>query len=250
MLLRTPTTTATALVLGLALVLATPGSAAAGTRVIIDESFAFSSLQDLGSVVLPTAGGPGPSTNRACLTAQGNSYFGLPTCSRWVAPWSAGKLRLTDRFYNQEGGFFLAETVPGDRDVATTFTSYQHGTAAVPGDGLAFVAAAVDPADPRPPAAMASKGSALGYSSIKGSPGLSHGYLGVGFDVYGGFSRTGNQGSGCAANAFVSPEAPRPGQVVVRGPGNKSRGYCTINSTARIPHPTDHASRSLRYFIR
>lgn len=232
MLLRALTTGATALVLAFALVLSAPGVAAAGTRVVFDESFAFSSLLDLGSVVLPATGGPGPRTNRACLTAQGNGSIGMPTCSRRVAPWSAGKLQLTDRFYNQEGGFFLAETLPGDHGVATRFTSYQHGTAAVPGDGLAFVVAAVDPADPRPPAAMASKGSALGYSSIKGWHGLSHAYLGVGFDVYGGFSRTGNQGSGCPPSAFVSPDAPRPGQVVVRGPGNKSRGYCTINSTA------------------
>ena len=233
MQLRSLTATTTALVLALALVLAVPQTAAARTRVVFEDSFASSSLQKPGSVVVPSA-----LSRQACLTAQGNtSADELRSCSRFTAPWSDSKLQLTDMFYNQEGGVFLAETIPADQDVVSTFTSYQHGTAAVPGDGLAFVVAAVDPAEPQVPAQVGTRGSALGYSSIKGLPGLAHGYVGFGFDVYGGFSRTGNQGFGCPTNAFVSTTTPRPEQVVVRGPGNKSRGYCAVNSTATSDDP-------------
>ena len=219
---------AIAVVLGLTLALAAPGPAVAGTRVVFQESFAYSTLERPGSVAFPQ-----PLFRGACLTAQGNdSIDELRSCSRFTAPWTDGKLQLTDMFYQEQGGFFLAETRPGDEDLVTTFTSYQHGTGAVPGDGLAFVVAAVDPAAPELPREVGMKGSALGYSSSKGLHGLGHGYLGFGFDVYGGFSRTGNQGFGCPESPFVSSTAYRPGQVVVRGPGNRSRGYCAVNSTA------------------
>lgn len=235
----------TALALGLALVLVSPGVASAGLIVYFSEGFtAFGAGAD--EVVLPT-GGAG-RTNAACLTEERPNGRGvLPVCRTSTYP-REGKLRLTDFAHDQVGGLFSTETVPGDAFVATSLNTYQHGTAETPGDGLALVVAAVDPANPKPPHRFGAPGGGLGYSPVRGVSGLPYGYLGFGLDVYGGFSRTGNQGSGCPTVPFVSADAPVPGQVVVRGPGQKEVGYCALASTATSPRsaPVPLHARSLQ----
>ena len=68
-----------------------------------------------------------------------------------------------------------------------TFNSYQYGGTGA--DGIAFVLAAVDPANPVLPSVIGQSGGALGYSAQNSNNnGLSYGYLGVGFDAYGNFS--------------------------------------------------------------
>jgi hypothetical protein len=237
--------TLAALVLGLGMVLVSPGVASAG--LIVYYSAGFSAFPPgAGEVVVPT-GGAGHA-NVACLTEeQPNGAKTLPVCRTSTYP-REGKLRLTDFAHDQVGGLFLTSTVPGDAFVATSLNTYQHGTADVPGDGLALVVAAVDPANPRLPSRFGAPGGGLGYAPVRGVSGLPYGYLGFGLDVYGGFSRTGNQGSGCPSVPFVSADAPIPGQVVVRGPGQKGVGYCALASTAASPRsaPVPLHARSLQ----
>ena len=57
--------------------------------------------------------------------------------------------------------------------------------------------------------------------------------MGIGLDVYGNFSNSVYEGTGCTNPAVhLHDDGTVPGQVVVRGPGNGMVGYCAINSTA------------------
>ena len=129
--------------------------------------------------------------------------------------------------------------MPISSGLDVTFSSYQYGGGGA--DGLAFVLAAVDPANPVPPTTIGQPGGALGYSSTNSSTtGLADGYLGIGLDVFGNFSNK-FEGSGCTDPSNISSRMP--GQVVVRGPGNGTVGYCPLLSSAAT---SSSASLALR----
>jgi len=76
-------------------------------------------------------------------------------------------------------------------------------------------------------------GGSLGYSAqaANGLSGLTDGYVAVGFDEFGNFSNgTPYEGSGCTDPPNIATKMP--GQVVVRGPGNGTVGYCALHSSA------------------
>ena len=128
----------------------------------------------------------------------------------------------------EEGGAFSSTSVPTSQGLDVTFNSYQYGGTGA--DGLAFVLAAVNPANPVIPSVMGQSGGALGYSAQNSNTnGLSYGYLGVGFDAYGNFSNK-YEGSGCTDPPNI--DGPMAGEVVVRGPGNGTVGYCALQSSA------------------
>jgi hypothetical protein len=110
-----------------------------------------------------------------------------------------------------------------------TFNSYQYG-GSFGADGIAFVLAGVDPANPATPSVMGQSGGSLGYSAENSNvAGLSHGYLGVGLDAFGNYSNK-VEGTGCTDPANIAQRMP--GQVVVRGPGNGTVGCCALKSSA------------------
>ena len=202
--------------------------AAAGT-VLFSQTFHDNTLDGpAGSLALPTA--PAASGNTACLTAAGNATANpLATCPTATDAQGSGKLRLTQNITNQEGGVFASTSVPTSQGLDVTFNSYQYGETSG-ADGLAFVLAAVNPANPVTPAAIGQSGGALGYSAPSSNvSGLSYGYLGVGFDVYGNFSNH-YEGLGCTDPANIN--GAMAGEVVTRGPGNGSTGYCALQSSA------------------
>ncbi len=205
-----------------------PKALAAGT-VLFSQPFHDNTVDGTaGSVSLPTA--PAASGNTACLTAAGNAIANpLASCPTFTDTQGSGKLRLTQNITNQEGGVFASTSVPTSQGLDVTFNTYQYG-GTQGADGLAFVLAAVNPANPVTPAAIGQSGGALGYSApSSNSPGLSYGYLGVGFDVYGNFSNH-YEGLGCNDAANIAQRMP--GQVVIRGPGNGGTGYCALKSSA------------------
>ncbi|MDG4808904.1 fibronectin type III domain-containing protein [Micromonospora sp. WMMD1120] len=217
-----------------ALAVAPPSASAAGS-VLFDQPFRNNTANGVGAVAVP--GVPvALATNAACLTAAGNSTTGpLLSCTTSTDPQGSGKLRLTPATTNREGGVFGAVSVPTSQGLHVTFNTYQYGGSGTGADGLAFVLAAVDPANPRAPATLGQPGGSLGYSAAFNgvSAGLSNGYLGIGLDVFGNFSNSVYQGTGCTNPPYISTTGGRvPGQVVIRGPGRNSVGYCAINSTA------------------
>ena len=205
-----------------------PSASASGT-VLFNQPFHDNTVDGTaGSVSLPAPGAGG--SNYACLTASGNKNKTGPlySCSAPNDSQGSGTLRFTQAVTGEEGGAFSNTSVPTSQGLDVTFNSYQYGGTGA--DGLAFVLAAVNPANPVIPSTMGQSGGALGYSAENSSTnGLSYGYLGVGFDSYGNFSNK-YEGSGCTDPPNIS--GPMAGEVVVRGPGNGTVGYCALQSSA------------------
>jgi hypothetical protein len=171
-------------------------------------------------------------TNVACLTASSNSaQTPIPGCALPTPdPAGSGALRLTDAVGSEEGGVAFTQTLPTTKGLDVTFNSYQYGGSSA--DGIGFFLAATNPVSPAPPSNIGSPGGDLGYSSGTGTTGLADGYLGVGLDVYGNYSNSDFDGTGCSDPSWVGASATVPGQVTVRGPGNGTTGYCPLASTA------------------
>src|SRR6202046_2661976 len=203
-----------------------PSALAAGT-VLFNQTFHDNTVDgSAGSVSLPATP---TKTNVACLSAAGNAAANpLASCTSATGPQGSGKLRLTSNGTGLEGGVFASTSVPTSQGLDVTFNSYQYG-GSFGADGIAFVLAAVDPANPVTPSVIGQSGGSLGYSVQGTQPGLTHGYLGVGIDPFGNFSNK-FEGSGCTDPANIAGRMP--GQVVVRGPGNGTVGYCPLLSSA------------------
>src|SRR3984893_11093637 len=209
------------------LAVSAPSARAAGT-VLFSQPFHDNTVDGTaGSVSVPAAPA---KTNLACLSAAGNSTANpLASCTTATDAQGSGKLRLTSSGAGLEGGGFAATSVPRLLGLDATFNSYQYG-GSFGADGIAFVLAATDPANPAPPSVIGQSGGALGYSAQNSTnAGLAHGYLGIGIDPFGNFSNK-FEGTGCTDPANIAQRMP--GQVVVRGPGNGTVGYCALQSSA------------------
>jgi Putative Ig domain/IPT/TIG domain len=208
-----------------------PSAFAAGT-VLFNQPFHDNTVDGpAGSVSLPAAQS---GTNAACLTAAGNATANpLASCTTATDPQGSGTLRLTPDTGGKVGALFASGTVPTSEGLDITFNSYQYGTATPSGaDGLGFVLAAVNPANPAIPSVAGPSGGSLGYSAQASNSlsGLTDGYVAVGFDEHGNFSNPTYEGSGCTNPPNIN--GTMPGQVVVRGPGNGTVGYCALKSSA------------------
>ena len=206
-----------------------PSAFASGT-VLFSQPFHDNTVDGpAGSVSLPAAP---TGTNAACLSAAGNATANpLASCPSATDPQGSGKLRLTSSATTQEGGVFASTSVPTSQGLDVTFNSYQYGGTSA--DGIAFVLAAVDPANPQTPTTIGQSGGALGYSAktsvTPALVGLSDGYIGIGLDSYGNFSNK-YEGTGCTDPPNIAQAMA--GEVVVRGPGNGTVGYCALQSSA------------------
>ena len=123
---------------------------------------------------------------------------------------------------------FASTSVPTSQGLDVTFNSYQYGGT---GGRHRVRAGRRQPGQPgHPHRPSGSPAAPLGYSAqSSNNNGLSYGYLGVGFDAFGNFSAK-YEGSGCTDPANIAQRMP--GQVVVRGPGNLTVGYCALQSSA------------------
>lgn len=211
-------------------------SASAAPVALFTQTFASNSVTGgVGAVVMPA---PPAGTNTACLTATGNTTTGvLRSCpASGTAPWvndanGSGTLSLTPQQTTKVGGVLAATSVPTAQGLDVRFTMHQYGNTSQPADGIAFALSAVDPTNPAAPPNIGPTGGSLGYSAYSTNRGLANGYLGFGFDVYGNFSNTTYQGSGCGTSPYTRAGLT-PKQVLVRGPGHGTVGYCGLNGTA------------------
>ncbi len=214
---------------GVDITLVAPAALASGT-VLFNQPFHDNTVDGTaGSVSLPASP---TGVNSACLTAAGNATANpLASCTSATDPQGSGTLRLTANSTTLEGGIFASTTVPTSQGLDVTFNSYQYG--GTNADGIAFVLAAVNPANPQIPAVMGQSGGSLGYSAkasvTPALAGLTDGYMGVGIDSYGNFSNK-YEGTGCTDPPNI--DGAMPGEVVVRGPGNGTVGYCAVQSSA------------------
>jgi len=199
--------------------------------VFVQEAFNGSTTAS-GHWTVPAA--PSGNTNIACLTASGaTAGTPIPGCQSTALDASgSGALRLTNTGGGEEGGVAYGLSIPTTQGIDATFDTYQYGSNSK-ADGIALFLAAVNPADPAPVAAIGQPGGSLGYagSSSTGN-GMVDGYLGLGLDVYGNYSNSGFDGSGCSLPSWPGWSGGAVAdQVTVRGPGNGTLGYCLLNST-------------------
>ena len=205
---------------------------------VIAETFHNANVSSPSSWVTPAVpSGPATGGNSACLTAvppsgpPSTSQTPIPDCSASGGdPAGAGVLQLTGPNLENEGSALTKLSVPTNNGLEANFDSYQYQSSHGGADGIGFVIAAEDPQNPAAPSQIGQPGGSLGYAAA-GGVGLADGYLGVGLDVYGNFSNPSSSGSGCAARPSWA-DGRTPGEVVVRGPGNGSVGYCPIDSSA------------------
>ncbi len=189
-------------------------------------------------------------SNVACLTASGNtSQQPIPGCQTTALDTpGSGALRLTPALNTQVGTVYSTVSLPTAQGLSIKFNTYQYGNASR-ADGIAFILAATNPANPSAPATTGPSGGALGYASgpalTPPANGVAYGYLGFGLDVFGNFvNRTAVGGSNCSGDQAAST-AVRD-SIAVRGPGNGLNGYCLLARTTVGNQGLDRPSSSAR----
>jgi len=209
-----------------------PTHALAAGSTLVSETFANNSTP-AGQWYLPPAL---TGTNLACLSAgPAVATTSVPNCASPPDTSGNGALRLTNNGGSQVGAVFYQTSLPTSQGVDVTLQTYQYnGTGA---DGIVFTLAAADPSSPSPPTQTGPLGGDLGYAanttSSPGAPGMPHGYLGIGVDVYGNYENTPLAGgTGCAIPAPLVSGKAYPESVTARGPGNGTVGYCILGTTA------------------
>ncbi len=218
-----------ALVATILVAIAAPTRAYAAGTVLFQNSFANNTVNGTGTVTVPA---PVSSTNAACLSAAGNTSTTGPlyTCPTNTDVNGSGRLRFTRAATNQVGGIYGATSFPTSNGLDVTFKTYQYGGTGA--DGMSFALVAVDPANPVAPTSIGPSGGSLGYSNSSSVAGLPNAYLGVGLDVYGNFSSSQSQGSGCTTN----PNIAASGRRGHRGPRSR-QGH------SRLLRPEHHLHR-------
>lgn len=137
---------------------------------------------------------------------------------------SPGVLRLTSNQVNQRGHVYLDISFPSTYGLKAEFEYFSYGgTGWGPGvnSGDGFSVFLFDAETPV--FNSGGFGGSLGYGPRDQEPGLSNGYLGIGFDEYGGFGTTAGGLNGSFPNQ--PPSQLVPNSIVVRGPGNQFQGY-------------------------
>ena len=171
-----------------------------------------------------------------CLTAEAVPPVGpstIPNCNLAV-PDAAGQgfLRFTDAVQDQASAIVYDTNLPTAQGLTITFKQYQWGGEGISGwggaDGISFFLAAAPPQ----PTVLGPSGGALGYTSYFGADGLPGGWLGIGLDAFGNFSNTDFESPGvCTIPAWAGAA---PNQIVVRGPGFGTEGYCLLSSSIEL----------------
>ena len=183
-----------------------------------------------------------------CLTALSstasaialNGATTLPGCSSSPATVGSGALRLVGPSTGLSGSIFYKQPQSTTYGLDITFTMSMVGSGATNtiGNGLSFFlkdgSNASDTAGPG--------GAPLGYArdSSTSASGVPGGLVGVGFDVYGGYSDSDYfGGNGCASGGAGPSASGAPNTLGVRGPDTSSTknggaGYCWISGTTSL----------------
>lgn len=148
-------------------------------------------------------------------TATGWTLIGNASLTANSEGAGAGWLRLTSPSTNQIGSAIYNTPFSSSDGLQVTFTYATYGGTGA--DGMAFYLIDGSTATP----VQGAKGAGLGYSTEIGMTGVNNGYLGVGFDEFGGFA--GSNAGTCVHTGCNSPLVPNV--IAVRGSGNGSSGF-------------------------
>jgi hypothetical protein len=131
-----------------------------------------------------------------------------------IDPVGDGWLRLTSNEYNQTGYAYYDKPIPTNRGLVIEFDYTTWGRkGSTGGDGFSFFLFDGATTNFNP----GGYGGSLGYAQRCGIVGLSNGYVGIGFDEFGNFSR--------ASECKIGGISRTPDSIALRGPGNGMDGY-------------------------
>ncbi len=176
------------------------------------------------------------------------------TAATGVDPNGSGWLRLTNSSPSQRGYMYVQQSFPTTLGVMADFeyVSWRSSNDSFLGaDGLTFFLFDGSITDTN--FKLGGYGGSLGYANTGNTPGLSGGYIGVGFDEYGNFARAaeGRNGgtSGMVPNAIVlrgptsaTPNASNP-YLTHTALGNRTGNENAIRARDEIDYNTIVASR-------
>ncbi|WP_293013010.1 PKD domain-containing protein [Mongoliibacter sp.] len=152
-----------------------------------------------------------------CESFQGGSAQSA-TVVGGSAQVSEGVLRLTDAAEDQSGYIYVDIPFPSAFGIKASFDYYMYGGSGADGITVFLFDANIDNFSP------GGFGGSLGYSPRNNEPGLTGGYLGLGFDAFGNFGNTteGRIGGfgGNSNNLF-------PDAIVLRGPAQGGYAFVT-----------------------
>jgi hypothetical protein len=133
-----------------------------------------------------------------------------------------GVLRLTENQNNQRGYVYIDIPFPSAFGIKASFEYFSYGGDVLRrADGISFFLFDADV----PVFSPGGFGGSLGYAQKGNDPGLSRGYIGIGFDEFGNFGNIAENkvGGFAGAGTDLVPDA-----VVIRGPGNGTSGYAFL----------------------
>ena len=133
-----------------------------------------------------------------------------------------GVLRLTENQTNQRGYVYIDIPFPSAFGIKASFEYFSYGGDVLRrADGITFFLFDADV----PVFSPGGFGGSLGYAQKGTDPGLSRGYIGIGFDEFGNFGNTAENkvGGFAGAGADLVPDA-----IVIRGSGNGTSGYAFL----------------------
>lgn len=133
-----------------------------------------------------------------------------------------GVLRLTENETNQRGYVYIDIPFPSVFGIKASFEYFSYGGDVVNrADGISFFLFDADV----PVFTSGGFGGSLGYAQRGNEPGLSGGYIGIGFDEFGNFGNTAEnkQGGFPGVGTDLVPNA-----ISIRGPGNGNLGYAFL----------------------
>lgn len=156
----------------------------------------------------------------------------------------SGRLRLTEAVANQSTRVTLNRIFPARNNrVEIEFDYYAYAGSSA--DGIAVVLS-----DASESPQSGSFGGSLGYAQRdNGDPGFAGGWLGIGLDEYGNFSRSNEGREGGTTGGL------RPNRVVLRGAGEGTNGYAYLTDSGdpglnpRIDQPGNAPGPAHRYRI-
>ncbi|MBD2508083.1 DUF4347 domain-containing protein [Nostoc muscorum FACHB-395] len=190
---------------------------------ILRETFTGNDITNSSWIYNTTGTGTAP-----LLTARstiGASTGGIPGGGSDAV--GSGALRLTSATSDQASFVIYNRPINASNGLSITFNIHAYGGTGA--DGISFFL--ID--GNANPTAAGSTGGSLGYSSNGSTPGLVGGYLGVGFDEFGNFSKSVYGAGGPGA---------RPDSIAVHG--SQANSYNYLAGTETLPEGIDTPGQS------
>jgi PKD repeat protein len=171
-----------------------------------------------------------------CETFADQGSVGSKTVFGGSARLEDGVLRLTDARVEQNGYVYIDIPFSPAYGIKASFEYFMYGGTGA--DGLTVFLFDADVQNFRP----GGFGGALGYTQRDNTPGMTGGYLGIGFDAFGNYS---NSSEGKIGGFSGSPNGRYPNSISIRKSGSGLNGYQFVDGKMTLDPPSGSLGLSL-----